>query len=311
MNINILIGGIGGDIGLGAGRILKDSLWQGTIIGSDVTDNHPGHHVCDKSFILPHAENTGFLDALEQCIKDNNITFYIPTSETEIRFLFSHSIHKVGNADVLLSSDLLLKKSLDKFLCLEFLSSKGLKVPSNGLMGLNEPKEFPVIIKPRNGSGSKDIQIIDSKDKFASYVPHSNQEMVWQRYLLPEEEYTCPVFRSPKTGVRSLIIKRTLLYGFTYSGEVIEDKSISDYLEDIADIFDLNGIMNVQLRVTDDGPLLFEINPRLSSTLVFRHLMGFSDLIWWLYERSSIEIPDYLPPKEGTKFYRGLMEYFD
>lgn len=311
MNMNILIGGIGGDIGHGAARILKDYLWQGDINGSDVSDNHPGHHVCKNCFTLPHAKDKSFLDSLEKCIKDNDIAFYIPTSETEIRFLFSRSIHKVGNAEVLLSSKLLIEKSLDKYSCLDFLGSKGLNVPSNGLVGLKEPKGFPVIIKPRNGSGSKDIQIVDSRNKFSSFVPSSNEEMVWQEYLLPEDEYTCPVFRSAKTGIRSLVIKRTLLYGFTYSGEVIEDKGISEYLENIADILDLNGVMNVQLRVTDEGPLLFEINPRLSSTLVFRHLMGFSDLIWWLSERASIKIPNYHPPKIGTKFYRGLMEYFD
>ncbi len=309
--MNILIGGIGGDIGLGAARILNDYQWKGSINGADISNNHPGHHFCQNCYILPYAENNGFLKALEKCIKLNDIAFYIPTSETEIRFLSSQSIKKVGDAEVLLSNDLLLQNSLDKFSCLNFLNSKGIKVPSNGLIGINEPEEFPVIIKPRNGSGSRDIKIFDTKEKFASHVTDSDQEMVWQKYLLPEDEFTCPVFRSPKTGVRSLIIKRTLLYGFTYSGEVIEDQSISKYLKDIAETFDLNGIMNIQLRVTNEGPLLFEINPRLSSTLVFRHLMGFRDLIWWLNEMSSTEIPDYLPPKAGTKFYRGLREYFD
>jgi len=311
MNMNILIGGIGGDIGLGAARILKNFSWNGKVYGSDTTNNHPGHHECDDCFVLPHVSSEEFLSILEEFIRKFNIEIYIPTSEPEIRFLYTKSIHTIASAKVLLSNKLLLKISLDKFICLEYLKSKGIKVPKHGLIGNTEPENYPIIIKPRNGSGSKDIDIIDSAEQYLSYQSPKDQEMVWQQYLMPEEEYTCPVFRSNQTGVRSLIIKRTLLYGFTYSGEVIEDKGISQYLNDISDAVKLDGIMNVQLRITEEGPLLFEINPRLSSTLVFRHKMNFSDLIWWVYAQSSIAIPEYTAPKVGTKFYRGLKEYLD
>ena len=67
--------------------------------------------------------------------------------------------------------------------------------------------------------------------------------------------------------------------------------------------------MNIQLRMTEQGPMLFEINPRLSSTLVFRDMLGFSDLQWWIYSQLDQEIPKYHKPKAGTLFYRGIAEY--
>lgn len=38
--------------------------------------------------------------------------------------------------------------------------------------------------------------------------------------------------------------------------------------------------MNVQLRLTDSGPRVFEINPRFSSTALMRQKMGFTDVLW-------------------------------
>jgi carbamoyl-phosphate synthase large subunit len=52
----------------------------------------------------------------------------------------------------------------------------------------------------------------------------------------------------------------------------------------IAEGLDLRGSMNVQLRLTDEGPRVFEINPRFSSTVLMRHRMGFSDVLWAIEE---------------------------
>jgi len=51
--------------------------------------------------------------------------------------------------------------------------------------------------------------------------------------------------------------------------------------------------MNVQLRLTDVGPRVFEINPRFSSTVLMRHRMGFTDVLWMLdeLEGKRVEFP--------------------
>ena len=84
---------------------------------------------------------------------------------------------------------------------------------------------------------------------------------------------------------------------------------IDKYIKKVAEIFQLDGAMNIQLRMTKQGPMLFEINPRLSSTLVFRDMLGFSDLQWWIFSMSDQKIPAYQKPKTGTLFYRGVAEY--
>jgi carbamoyl-phosphate synthase large subunit len=54
--------------------------------------------------------------------------------------------------------------------------------------------------------------------------------------------------------------------------------------------------------------VIFEINPRFSSTVMFRHLLGFKDLIWSINEIAGKAIEDYIPPQFGTKFYRASQE---
>ena len=84
---------------------------------------------------------------------------------------------------------------------------------------------------------------------------------------------------------------------------------ISQYVVMIAVSLNLQGRINVQLRYTACGPVTFEINPRFSSTVVFRHLLGFQDLLWSLYELKNIPLKPYTQVKENTRIYRAAREY--
>jgi carbamoyl-phosphate synthase large subunit len=97
--------------------------------------------------------------------------------------------------------------------------------------------------------------------------------------------------------------------GFSGFGVVIENMKINKLLFEIAQNLNLRGSINVQLRLTDSGPIVFEINPRFSSTVRFRHMMGFEDVIWSIKDILNIPLPEYKKPEQGTKFYKGFSEY--
>ena len=77
----------------------------------------------------------------------------------------------------------------------------------------------------------------------------------------------------------------------------------------MAEKLDLNGSINVQLRLRDNVPLVFEINPRFSSTVLFRHLFGYKDVLWAIEDKLHIPLSSYHPPANGGKFYKGFQEY--
>lgn len=305
--MRVLVSGVAGDIGLGVGRILKEWGIFDDMHGIDISNDHPASIIFHQVDVAPKAESLNYLDWLTDYINLNKIDVFIPTSEAEI-FVVSSEINRVQKlCKVLINDPFLVKKCLDKYETLNFLSANNIVVPENGLVGrYNLPSRYPVIAKPRRGQGSKGIQKVDS----ISILKSLKNEYVWQEYLTPKnEEYTCAIYVAKNLSTRILVLKRVLSNGFTSKGLVVNNYLINNYVENIAKIFNRSGLFNIQLIFTDDGPKLFEINPRLSSTLVFRDKLGFHDLRWWLSECLNIELPKYKCVPEGTKIYRGDIEY--
>ena len=108
---------------------------------------------------------------------------------------------------------------------------------------------------------------------------------------------------------RILLLKRVLVGGYTGRATVVENLEITEYVKKIIASWDVWGLYNIQLRLTANGPKLFEINPRISSTVVFRDKLGFEDFKWWILETLGMEIPNYKGVAVGTQIYRGNAEY--
>jgi carbamoyl-phosphate synthase large subunit len=305
--MKVLVSGVAGDIGFGVGRILKNWGIFDRMYGIDISDDHPASIIFDKINIAPRADDSNYLDWISDYISDNKIDIFIPTSEAEILVVSSEICRLHEQCKVLINDAFLVRKCLDKHDTLSFLSANGIAVPSNGLVGEGDmPSRYPIITKPRTGQGSKGFQKVSS----LSMLEGSPSGYVWQDYLTPDnQEYTCAVYVTKELSTRVLVFKRLLVGGYTGKGSVVCIPEINEYVEKIAEVFKKPGCFNIQLRLTDEGPKLFEINPRLSSTLVFRDKLGFHDLRWWLSECVNIKLPAYKAVPEGIKIYRGNFEY--
>ena len=105
------------------------------------------------------------------------------------------------------------------------------------------------------------------------------------------------------------MLKRVLVGGYTGRAIVVKNIEIEEYVKQIIAAWNVAGLYNIQLRLTDDGPKIFELNPRVSSTVVFRDKLGFKDFKWWILETLGMELPHYEEVCAGTKMYRGNTEY--
>ena len=82
---------------------------------------------------------------------------------------------------------------------------------------------------------------------------------------------------------------------------------LKNLLLELADKIDLNGSINVQLKINNKRHAIFEINPRLSSTVMMRHKMGFKDCVWWINYSLKKQIPKFrLMPKKAK-----MIKFFD
>jgi carbamoyl-phosphate synthase large subunit len=309
---NILITGCGGDIACALAKILKREKFGKKIVGCDVSKDNVGKFIFDSVEIIQSSKNKKYVSTLKNIIKKNNINVVIPMSEDEIKFLYENNIQNIINIPVLILSDNVLKIGFDKLKTNHFLKNNGFIFPETEIISNNLPKKYPVIAKNRFGRGSKGLFLVKN-DNDAKYIIQNKKDYVWQEYLPDgESEYTCGLYRSYQDGkdIRTIIIRRTLAGGFTSFGEIVRNINIKKMLLSLAKKIDLKGSMNVQLRLKNKEPYIFEINPRFSSTVYFRHVLGFQDLIWSLMELQGEKLPEYYPPKKGVKFYRGIKEYF-
>ena len=161
-------------------------------------------------------------------------------------------------------------------------------------MGDGRPISYPCILKNRFGSGSRAVFTV-ANDEDADYLVKCYPDAIFQEMLEPaDREVTCAVYRRRDGVVASLLMLRRLTGGFTGWAKVIKDEETSRMCEVIAQGLGLYGSMNVQLRITDRGPRVFEINPRFSSTVLMRHRIGYTDVLWALDEAEgkSVVFPE-------------------
>jgi carbamoyl-phosphate synthase large subunit len=308
--LNILVTGCGGDIGQSIGKILNEYTLVNNLYGCDISDKNAAKFIFSNFFIGLACNDPKYISNLENIVKEKNIDLIIPISEPELRFLSKLKISKIGKADLILASAEALEVGFDKLNTANFLKKENLPFPiTHSVTTIDVIDKFPVILKSRTGSGSSNVSIVRDNDSFVS-IKKSNPDFIVQEFLDGDSgEFTCGVFRSKGGIIRCIILKRELMGGFTGYGEVIENKEIEKLLHNLAAKVQLTGSINVQLRLTSKGPVVFEINPRFSSTVRFRHLFGFKDVEWSIEDRLDIPLSNYNETAVGKKLYKGFNEY--
>jgi carbamoyl-phosphate synthase large subunit len=304
MRKKVLITAIGGDIAQGIAVILRQSFPDWHLTGMDVHARHAGSLFVDQFHEAPRASDPNYEDALKALVNRAAIDLVIPMSEAELQLLASRGYSNIGGACLLMANQLAIEVGADKLKTAQFLESLGLPAPWTDLVENFLPqKHLPCIFKPRRGAGSKAVFRCETAEDVAFYR-HRHADAIVQELLLPaDQEVTCGVFRNSGGRIAVLQLLRTLTGGFTGWAQVIEDTEVLSQCSRLAEALDLRGSINVQLRITGNGPRIFEINSRFSSTVLMRHQMGFCDLVWSVQDLMGEDV-HLFSPKTGTTAVR-------
>ena len=172
----------------------------------------------------------------------------------------------------------------------------------------DQASQLPRIVKPRSGSGSKAIPVVRDGDALVALQQTLGGTAVAQSFLEGEDnEFTCAMVRI-ENDVRTLVMRRQLLGGLTTKIKVEYIPEIEAMLHSVSDAIGSYLTLNIQLRMTEHGPRIFEINPRFSSTVMMRHCIGFQDLAWVCDMRAGVKVPPLNPIPEGTQVFRRYKE---
>jgi carbamoyl-phosphate synthase large subunit len=284
-----LITGIGGDIAQCVAKIIKSKWPQCRLLGTDTHMQHGGHLFVDKCFILPMAGDPSHLNKLLELLLSQHIEFLIPMTEPELGVL-NELGEKIGSARCVTAGKAVIRAGIDKLATNRALQCLGLPAPWTVAVGSGAPLSYPCILKNRFGSGSRAVFVVGDQTE-AFRLAKEHPQAVYQELLEPaDREVTCAVYRSRAGKTASLQMMRKLAGGSTGWARVVEDVETARVCEVLASGLDLRGSMNVQLRLTDQGPRVFEINPRFSSTALMRHYLGFTDVVWTFEEALGLGV---------------------
>lgn len=277
----VLITAIAGDIAQGIATIVRETFPEWRLIGMDIHTRHGGELFVDKLFQAPKASDPCYGEWLDNLISREKIDICIPMSEAELLY-FSQIRQKVfAGAKLVMANQKAIEVGSDKLATSDYLGSIGCEKPwTIPAEEFDSNTVLPCIFKPRRSAGSKAIFVCNSATDVEFYR-NNYPPSVLQELLLPaDKEVTCAIYRSLDGRTAVLQLLRTLVGGFTGWAQVIDEPDVYAQCTQLAEALDLKGAINAQLRLTDKGPRIFEINPRFSSTVLMRHRMGFQDVAW-------------------------------
>ncbi len=281
------ISSVGGDIAQAIISILRNTYPSAVIWGSDLHREHAGMYLVDRFQVSPKFNSKLFLPWVTNLLQKNSIEYFIPVNEGELNRFSELSPDErkkiLGNTNLVWAGEQAVRIFGNKKRTSDFLVSAQLPAAREfESVGDVKSLDFPVLVKPSEGSGSRNIfKCNNILELEASFLFVDNP--IIQEFLDAENsEYTCAVFRSDSGEVRIVTLRRHLSGGTTSWGIVEFNSSIDSLCRALAESIDLRGSVNIQLRIVRGTPKVFEVNGRFSSTVGLRELLGFRDLIWSL-----------------------------
>ncbi len=279
----MLIAAVNGDIGDSYAKSVFGEEFL--LLGCDMNMPACDNPLLEDFFQVPPANQPEkYFEAILGICQRASVDLIVPISEPEIKTFHEHrDVWSSWKETVLINNEVILDHFLDKYETVQFLKSIGIETPKTFLLKDYQGQlSFPMIVKQRNGCGSKNIWKVESDLDLNYFKGKDDGSFLIQEYLEgDDQEYTTGIF-SDGASVSSITFKRKLgLGGLSVEVDLIDSDEMDLMARKLARATSLIGSINIQTRLRGEKFIPFEINPRFSSTLSFRKQFGFEDCLWW------------------------------
>lgn len=304
----VFITAIGGDVGYGLIKALKKSGYALYIIGCDIKKYNCSCDLVDEFYLSPEYEKEDeWWKFVLKLITNKKIDYFWPVTEPEIRLVDKRK-KELCNVKVIMNESLILEIAMDKWKTAEYLKKAGICTPNTWRGKESCQNKYPLIVKENFGCGSHGVKIVNNRNELENAL-NDMWEPIIQEYIGAEkEEYTLTIF-SDGSIVNYIAFKRIL--GFDGMSKFVELANKDEFEKisyKVSELLKLKGSINVQMRKQEEDYYVFEINPRISSTIGFRFLLGFNDAAWWLDLVEGKKIEQYEYPNKKIYGVRSVEE---
>lgn len=304
----ILVTAIGGDIGYGVIKSLKKGSHDLYIIGCDIREYNMSSDLADAFCVCPpYRDEQKWLDFILTTLKTNEADYFWPVTESEIRIVDKNR-ELFSSVKVIMNTSNVLEVAMDKGKTARFLMENGVMTPKTWDVLEEADLLFPMIVKEKFGCGSHSVSVVNDKTQLVKEFEYMESPIIQEYVGDSSDEYTLTVF-SDGNVVNYIAFRRELGFGgMSRYVELVADSRLAEMSGKIAKMFDLRGSVNVQMRRRGEEYYVFEINPRISSTVGFRTMLGFNDVAWWLDMYEGNDISCYECPEEKIYGVRTVEE---
>jgi len=265
----VLVTGAGGPAGVAVIRsLLRRSDVE--VFAGDMDGWASGLYLVDagRRRILEPGLAPGFVDAIARLCEQDGIDVVISTVDVELPPLAARRAQLSG-AVLAAPSEATLAVTLDKWELAQRCAPL-LRVPQTRLLnpdGVAAAWQFPVIVKPRRGAGSRGVRLVDSREQLEALG--TDEALIVQEHL-PGSEFSVDVIAAADGRVAAAVPRtRTRVdSGVSIAGRTVHDAALEQTAAAVAEAIGLTGVANVQLRLDRAGvPALLEVNPRFPGAL--------------------------------------------
>ena len=235
----------------------------GRLLTTDINPLAPALYLGDTHFRLPRSRDVGFREAFTTLLRHEHVDLVIPLIDPDLLVLAQRRAElEATGARLLLSPHAAIASCSDKLRTADTLRELGYRMPAILSPDHVGASDFPVFIKPRDGSGSAGAVKVSTPDEFAYHLRTVPNALV-QQYIAGEE-YTVDVFSDWDARPLVAVPRHRLRTraGEVLVGRVTRDAAMETLCREIARRLGTVGPINIQLIRAEDGLYVIEINPR-------------------------------------------------
>lgn len=250
-------------------KIAKEILGiNGKIITSDLRDDVPAAFIGDKHIHLKPIDDNGYIDSIIEACNRENISIFIPRVDKELKKVAHNKrlIEENTSSKVMISDENVIDITRDKIKTYKFLIERGFNTPRviSDTDIENKNYEFPLYIKPVDGTSSKDNFKINNEDELNFFRKYVSNPII-QEFVEGDEycvdvmtDFDCnPIIIAPR-------LKVVVRDGNSIEGIVVKEEHIIKEIKRL--ILELKplGAINIDCIVSNGKVYIIEVNARFA-----------------------------------------------
>ena len=234
-----------------------------TVVAADPNPLAPAQYAAHHRVAVPLIRDPGYVPALRALCDEHGVGAIVPLTDLDIETLATARAE--GHLpEALVPAPRTATATYDKYEAHLELQRLGLPSPPTVLPG-EEPPSYPVVVKPRRGSGAESIHFARDAEQAAFFVSYleGTPVMVQRRMEGPEFSIDClsdPGGRCVNAIPRSMLESRG---GESIKGTVLDDPELVDLGRRVVEALEVRGPCTVQVfRDREIGLGITDVNTR-------------------------------------------------